>query len=372
MQGQGALADPALAGADGHEMAHPGEPVGDPGALLGNLLEDSGASVAGDVVVALHLFDVAYTVAQRPRRAMSTAFRRALRRAPYPDRAQPGPGVLHHADQHGAQFVGRRDGPGEGHADGARTLRCLRRHVEAIAVHAGHRRGRDIGCLRERLAVEHHRVGVVGVHMSNRAGRVRRERIRFGGLPVVLGDPGHPSVAPDIPDGIHAQLPEREVAEVGVVGGIRMHGQERGASAAIISFDTRARSQHGDAAVGERIVSAILRHHQGGARIALEVLGMFGHPADQKNRVALVKSDGHERAVGVPLRLERQRAQGPRRDPSHQGARSLGVRGRRNIHVVQRLRRPSRRLGMSLFAHGRRALLPQLVFPCDYPIVRAS
>jgi hypothetical protein len=47
-------------------MAHPGEPVGDAGALLGNLLEDSGPSVAGDVVVALHLGDVprliAYTV----------------------------------------------------------------------------------------------------------------------------------------------------------------------------------------------------------------------------------------------------------------------------------------------------------------------
>ena len=35
-------------------MAHPGEPVGDAGALLGNLLEDSGPSVADDVVVALH------------------------------------------------------------------------------------------------------------------------------------------------------------------------------------------------------------------------------------------------------------------------------------------------------------------------------
>ena len=35
-------------------MAHPGEPVGDAGALFGNLLEDSGSSVADDVVVALH------------------------------------------------------------------------------------------------------------------------------------------------------------------------------------------------------------------------------------------------------------------------------------------------------------------------------
>ena len=54
MQRQGALADAAFAGAHGHEMAHPGEPVGDAGALLGNLLEDSGPSVADDVVVALH------------------------------------------------------------------------------------------------------------------------------------------------------------------------------------------------------------------------------------------------------------------------------------------------------------------------------
>ena len=54
MQRQGALADPTLAGTHGHEMAHPGEPVGDAGALLGNLFEDSGSSVANDVVVALH------------------------------------------------------------------------------------------------------------------------------------------------------------------------------------------------------------------------------------------------------------------------------------------------------------------------------
>ena len=40
MQRQGALADASLAGAHGHEMAHAGEPVGDAGALLGNLLED--------------------------------------------------------------------------------------------------------------------------------------------------------------------------------------------------------------------------------------------------------------------------------------------------------------------------------------------
>jgi hypothetical protein len=55
VQRQGALADPPFAGSHGHEMAHPGEPVGDAGALLGNLLEDSRPSVADDVVVALHV-----------------------------------------------------------------------------------------------------------------------------------------------------------------------------------------------------------------------------------------------------------------------------------------------------------------------------
>ena len=55
MQRQRALADAAFAGAHGHEMTHAGEPVGDAGALLGNLLEDSGPSVADDVVVALHV-----------------------------------------------------------------------------------------------------------------------------------------------------------------------------------------------------------------------------------------------------------------------------------------------------------------------------
>ena len=54
MQRQRALADSALAGTHGDEMAHPGEPVGDAGALLGDLFEDSGPPVANDVVVALH------------------------------------------------------------------------------------------------------------------------------------------------------------------------------------------------------------------------------------------------------------------------------------------------------------------------------
>jgi hypothetical protein len=39
-------------------MTHAGESVGDAGLLFGNLLEDSGPSVADDVVVALHSVDL--------------------------------------------------------------------------------------------------------------------------------------------------------------------------------------------------------------------------------------------------------------------------------------------------------------------------
>ena len=73
MQRQGALADAALAGAHGHEMAHPGEPVGDAGALLGNLLEDSGPSVADDVVVALHLLPGGLRPPDPPTRSLAGA-----------------------------------------------------------------------------------------------------------------------------------------------------------------------------------------------------------------------------------------------------------------------------------------------------------
>jgi hypothetical protein len=63
MQRQRALAHASLAGAHGHEMTDPGEPVGDAGALFDNLLEDPGASVADDVVIALHVPNpLAYTV----------------------------------------------------------------------------------------------------------------------------------------------------------------------------------------------------------------------------------------------------------------------------------------------------------------------
>src|SRR4030095_5049073 len=56
VQRQGALSDATLARADRHDMTYAGKPVGNAGALFGDLLEDSGSAVAGDVVISLHVF----------------------------------------------------------------------------------------------------------------------------------------------------------------------------------------------------------------------------------------------------------------------------------------------------------------------------
>ena len=90
------------------------------------------------------------------------------------------------------------------------------------------------------------------------------------------------------------QLPEREIAEVGVVGGVWMGGEECGTHAAATPSDARAWSEHRDAAVGERICRAALGHQQRRARIPLQVLGVLGEFADEEDWVSTVKGDGHE------------------------------------------------------------------------------
>ena len=113
-----------------------------------------------------------------------------------------------------------------------------------------------------------------------------------------------------------------------------MRGKECGTGAAVVPFDARALSYQRDPTIGERIGRAALCHHQGRARIPLQILGMFGESTDEEDWVSVVKGDGHERAVGIALRLEGQGAQGPRRDLGDQCSRALGMGGRRNIQVV--------------------------------------
>src|SRR6266513_5601942 len=118
-----------------------------------------------------------------------------------------------------------------------------------------------------------------------------------------------------------------------------MSSEECGARAAAIAFDARTRSEDGDAAVGERICTDSLGHQQRRARILLQVLGVLGESADKEDWVSVVKGDGHERAVGITLRLQGQGAERPGRDLGDQCSRTLRVRGCWDTYVVQRLRR---------------------------------
>jgi hypothetical protein len=110
--------------------------------------------------------------------------------------------------------------------------------------------------------------------------------------------------------GAFMQLPKREIAEVGVVCRARMRGKECGTGTVplFLSLDARALTEHRDPAVGERICKAALGYQQGCARIPLQILGVLGQCTDEENRVSILKRDGHERAVGVALRLQGKRA----------------------------------------------------------------
>src|SRR6478735_2319621 len=130
-----------------------------------------------------------------------------------------------------------------------------------------------------------------------------------------------------------------------------MSSEECGTRAAAVPLDARARSEEGDAAIGERISRASLGHQQRRARIPLQVLSVLGESADKEDWVSVVKGDGHERTVGITLRLQGQGAQRPDRDLGDQCSRALRVCGCRNIYVVQRLRRVACRSGVCIFAH---------------------
>lgn len=117
-----------------------------------------------------------------------------------------------------------------------------------------------------------------------------------------------------------------------------MRGKEGGAGPAPVSLDARARTEHHHPAVGERIRRAALGDQQGCAGVLLQILGVYGECADEKDRVSLLEGDGHERAVGVARRLDGEGAQGSGRDLRDQSSGALRVRGCRNIYVLQGIR----------------------------------
>src|SRR2546427_10823411 len=98
--------------------------------------------------------------------------------------------------------------------------------------------------------------------MRNRIGRIGSEGIRFSGTQLGLADPRHPSIASDVADVLHVQLPESEVAEVSVVRRVRMRGKECDTRRATIPLDARARYKQRDPSIREWVWTAGLCHHQ--------------------------------------------------------------------------------------------------------------
>ena len=117
-----------------------------------------------------------------------------------------------------------------------------------------------------------------------------------------------------------------------------MGGEECGTRAVIVPFNARARSEHCDAAVGERICRAALGHHQRRARIPLQVLGVLGEFADEED---------------LGLRCQRRRSRMNRRDsPAAQGQ---GCRGSRSRSERPMFARAPRALALG---HLRRTAAP--------------
>ena len=178
------------------------------------------------------------------------------------------------------------------------------------------------------------------------------EGIGLGGPPLGLAHPRHPTVASDVADRSHVELPEREIAEVGVVRRIGMRRQEGGTSAAPVPLDARAGTEYRDTPVGEGIYGAALGDQQRRARVPLQIFRVLGKSADEEDRGSVLKGHGHERAVGVAGRLQREGTERPGRDLGDECSRALRVGRRRGIDVVERLRRVARRPGVCILAHG--------------------
>ncbi len=196
---------------------------------------------------------------------------------------------------------------------------------------------------------------MIFVHVRKNSRGIGGQRIRRGALPVVAADPGHAAVAADVAHGADLELKQSEVGEVGVVRGIGMHGAERGARPiGRFSVEPRTRTEQRDATAGQRIAIAGFGNEQRGARIGEQVLGVLGQRADEKNRIAAVEREGDEGAVGIALGLAGgERTQAAGLDAAGQGARVLGVAGRRYRRIVQQLLALAAACGIVVSVHDR-------------------
>jgi hypothetical protein len=242
------------------------------------------------------------------------------------------PGLFDHIDQNGAGFGGGGYLAKEGDACAFDAVRGLDADVEAEAVDRGHGGGFGfqfgVGA-----GEEDEGFGVVGVHVVEDALRCVGERVGLGGCVVRGGDPAHDAEAADVVDIDGVKAEEGEVVEVDPVEAVGVGLEVEFACFGLFFVgDLGDVADEGDTGRAEDVaVGCGLGDEEAGPWVGLEVLGVHGHGADEKEGAAGgVEGVGHEGAEGEAGLLAGEGGEGGYAGEVEERAGALGVGRLRN------------------------------------------
>ena len=146
---------------------------------------------------------------------------------------------------------------------------------------------------------------MVVVQVGLGSARGARDRVGLGGGVRHRVDGVHAPVPADPADPLHAQDPEREVAEVEVGLGGR-HGGYVGVARGLgeLLGGPLGRAGERDAAAREHVLARVrIGHHEAGAAVAVEVAGVLREARHEQHRGAVVEAPvGHQRGPRIAVR----------------------------------------------------------------------
>src|ERR1700753_2201505 len=221
------------------------------------------------------------------------------------------PGPLNHFHEH---FPGLQRGgyfAEEVDTDPFDSVLCLQPKRETQAVNRSHA---CLDCLHLRIGScqQHHRVDVIGVHVSEDAGRGFGQRIRCSTFVVSSFDPSHYAKTTHIVEGHRLEAEEAEVIEVSPVAAVFM--------ASKVPFSNRSNimlwygfgmTDQGRPRCPKWVaIGTCLFDEKTASRIGLQVLGVHGHIANEEGGPAgRIEGEGHQRAEGKSRTLAGERGQ---------------------------------------------------------------
>ncbi len=230
--------------------------------------------------------------------------------------------------------------------------RAVARHqVHALGIEAGEPPGQT-GLRAGAGGVERQGVGVVGVHVLDRAALAGHDGVGAGeveeqllaGQGRGLGEAAVEVARPRI------EGEEAEIREIGVELGLGMAGEEPLPRPRLGGLDRAA--DHREPWMGEGIALAALREQQRAARIGQQVPGVGREPRQQHQRRAVhVGGDRHQRREGGAVRIERRERPGA--DAAQQGSCQTDGVERRRLRGQRPGRAARSGIGLARLAHAR-------------------